>query len=200
VDEDFTLLDRWQAGDATAGNQLFAKYFEVVFRFLDRKIDHDVDDLVQDTFLACLRARETFRRHSSFKTFLLAIARNTLFTYWRRSGADRNAIDFEQVSLASLSTSAGSRIAAQEDRAMLLEALRNLPLDQQILVEMYYWEDIDRDALAEIFEVASATIGSRLFRIRQSLQELLESQRGSSPKGSAFDDWARSLKRISLEG
>jgi len=190
-DEDLVLLDRWQTGDASAGQELFAKYFEVVYRFFEHKTDRDIDDLVQDTFLACLAARSSFRRQSKFKTFLLSIARNTLFGHWRRAAARGTALDFDEVSVASLSTSVGSRLARHEDRAALLDALRSLPLEQQSLLEMFYWEELDRDALAEVFEVETATIGTRLFRARQTLQARLHERAGITVEG--FDEWAKRL-------
>jgi RNA polymerase sigma-70 factor (ECF subfamily) len=155
-EDDLTLLDRWCAGDSAAGNELFRRHFEALYRFFEHKLDGDVDDLVQETFLACLRGRETFRRHSSFRTYLFAIARNLLLGYWRRRATGPTPLDFEQVSVASLSTSVGTRFSRKQDRAALLAALRALPLDQQLLLEMFYWEELERDQLAEVFDVAAA--------------------------------------------
>jgi len=108
AEDDLILLDRWRAGDSAAGNALFHRHFEAVYRFFERKTDGDMDDLVQETFLACLRSVDTFRRQSSFRTYLLAIARNTLFGYWRRRVTAGQTLDFDEVSVASLSTTAGT--------------------------------------------------------------------------------------------
>jgi RNA polymerase sigma factor (sigma-70 family) len=190
-DEDLVLLDRWCAGDAASGNRLFKRHFDELYAFFSHNTQGDIDDLVQETFMACVRSRENFRRQSTFRTFLFAIARHTLFAYWRRRSADRK-LDFEEISIASLSTSVGTRISRRQDQAALLEALRALPLEQQILLEMYYWQELDRDELAEVFEVETATIGSRLFRARRALQEHLA--RAQHEAEHAFDAWARSMK------
>jgi RNA polymerase sigma-70 factor (ECF subfamily) len=74
--------------------------------------------------------------------------------------------------------------------------LQTLPLDQQLLLELYYWEDLDRDQLAEVFDVEAATIGSRLFRARRALQDGLEQpDPGAQASGTpeALDAWARNL-------
>ena len=81
--EDNTLLDRWCAGDTAAGNVLFKRHFATLYRFFEHKTDGEVDDLVQETFLQCVRGRETFRRQSTFRTYLFAIARHVLFQHWR---------------------------------------------------------------------------------------------------------------------
>ncbi len=52
-------------------------------------------------------------------------------------------------------------------------ALRELPVEQQTLLELYYWEDQDTAALAQIFEVRVGTIQTWLFRARGKLRELL---------------------------
>lgn len=195
-DDDLVLLDQWCAGDRAAGNALFKRHFERLYRFFEHKVDGEIDDLVQETFLACMRSRDSFRRQSSFRTYLLAIARHTVCGYWRRrAGARTTPVDFEELSVASLSTSAGTRLARVDDRARLLAALRTLPLDQQILLEMYYWEELGRDQLAEVFDVATATIGSRLFRARQALiDQLADTDSATTARALPdIDAWARSL-------
>lgn len=196
MEDDLHLLDRWCAGDSAAGNALFHRHFEALYRFFEHKTDGEIDDLVQETFLACLRGRESFRRQSSFRTYLFAIARHMLFGYWRRRASKPEMLDFNEISVESLSTSPSHRVARKQDRAALLLALRSLPLDQQLLLEMFYWEELERDQLAEVFDVAAATIGSRLFRARQALQEQL----GTDPAATGdqiedFDSWAKQIGR-----
>jgi len=197
VEPDLSLLDRWRAGDSVAGNLLFKRHFASLYRFFEHKIEGEVDDLVQETLLQCVKAGSTFRRQSTFRTYLFAIARHVLFQHWRARARVHATLDFEQTSIAALSTSIGSQLARNADRARLLAALRTLPLDQQLLLELYYWEDLDRDQLAEVFDVEAATIGSRLFRARRTLQDGLESpDRGGEPAPGtpdALDTWARQL-------
>jgi RNA polymerase sigma-70 factor (ECF subfamily) len=194
-DADLSLLDRWCAGDATAGNELFKRHFTSIYRFFDRKTDGEIDDLVQETFLQCIKGRQAFQRQSSFRTYLFAIARHVLFGHWRARTSAPATLDFQEISIASLSTSVGSRIAQREDRARLLAVLRTLPLDQQILLEMFYLQDLQREQLAEIFDVEVATIGSRLFRARQALCKGLEasSQAEARITDDQLDAWVRTL-------
>ncbi|HEY0479472.1 MAG TPA: sigma-70 family RNA polymerase sigma factor [Kofleriaceae bacterium] len=194
ADEDLELLDRWIAGDASAGNQLFKRNFALVYRFFETKTEGEIEDLVQETFLACLKSRATFQRQSTFRTYLLAIARHTLFHYWRKRRPASTILDFEEISVASLSTSVGSKIAAEQERAALLAALREMPLDQQLLIELYYWEDLDRDALAAVFDVEPATIGTRLFRARQQLREHVTRSPMLLSSGADIDGWIRSQR------
>ena len=196
MDDDLALLDRWCAGDEAAGNALFKRYFDAIYRFFEHKVDREADELVQDTFLACLKSRDSFRRQSSFRTYLFAIARHILYGHLRKAVGQRATFDHDSISIASLSTSAGSRLARGEDRARLLAALRQLPVEQQLLLELHYWEQLDRDQLAEVFDVAEATTRSRLFRARQALRDALAAAAGHPVRARSDDDldaWARAL-------
>jgi RNA polymerase sigma-70 factor (ECF subfamily) len=196
VESDLSLLDRWRAGDTVAGNLLFKRHFASLYRFFEHKTEGEVDDLVQETLLQCVKTGSAFRRQSTFRTYLFAIARHVLFQHWRTRSRAQPTLDFEEVSMAALSTSIGSRLARSADRARLLAVLQSLPLDQQLLLELYYWEDLDRDQLAEVFDVEAATIGSRLFRARRALQDGLEQPDPGAPASGtpeALDAWARNL-------
>ncbi len=201
-DEDLTLLARWCAGDNAAGSALFRRHYEAVYRFFASKVEGEIDDLAQETFLALVRERQRFLRHSAFRTYLFAIARYTLYGYWRkRTRRGPPALDFDEISIASLSTSVTGRMARREDHARLLEALRQLPLEQQLLLELHYWEELQSDELAAVFDVEPATTRSRLFRARQALRKMLNvatvtpatSSEPISIEDEALDAWARSM-------
>lgn len=191
---DLELLDRWCAGDASAGNELLHRHFTSLYGFFRHKTDGEVDDLVQETLLQCVKSRATFQRQSTFRTYLFAIARHVLFHHWRKRTSARATIDFDEISIEALTTSAGTQLARREDRARLVAALATLPLDQQILLELYYWEALDRDQLAEVFAVEPATIGSRLFRARQALKACLDARGGGPASDAELETWARSQR------
>lgn len=195
-DADLELLDRWCRGDRAAGNELFHRHFAAVHQFFANKVDApaEVDELVQETFLGCTTSRDRFRRQSSFRTYLFAIARIVLKGYWRRKRRSDEAIDFDEISVAGLSTSAGSRLVRAEARQRLLAALRELPVEQQILLELRYWEELEAEQLAEVFEIEPATTRSRLHRARQALRERLEDPAGRALGDADLDAWARSLR------
>jgi RNA polymerase sigma factor (sigma-70 family) len=196
MDPDLELLDRWCAGDRAAGNELFKRYFEDIYRFFENKLSSEVEDLVQETFLACVRRRDEFRRQSSFRTFVFAVARFALYASWRRRARGGQALDFSEISLADLVTTPGTRLAREQDRERMLRALRSLPLEQQLLLELHYWEHLDSEQLAEVFDIAPATARTRLFRARNTLRERMEQIDGARGAGPAtdFDQWVQSLR------
>lgn len=194
---DLELLKSWRAGESAAGQALFARYFRRIYRFFETKFGGDADELVQSTFLACLRAKDQFRGDSSFSTYLFTIARHELYRKLSERRRDLERIDFEVTSVAELALTPGSRIAVREDRGKLLTALRSLPVDQQVLLELHYWEQVEIGELAEIFGSPAVTIRSRLHRARNALRDRMMRDPNTPVEVGdsleSFDAWARSL-------
>jgi len=168
------MLQRWRDGEATAGQMLFRRHFESVYGFFATKCPDLADELVQSTFMACLKARDQFRGDASFRTFLFAIARNQLYTALdtRRRTAAR--LDYAISSIAEIVTTPGTRLARDQEHRHLLEALQRLPVEQQTLLELHYWQELDAVALAEIFETNEVNIRQRLTRARKAVREIVE--------------------------
>ncbi|MEJ7602544.1 MAG: sigma-70 family RNA polymerase sigma factor [Kofleriaceae bacterium] len=170
--EDLELLERWRAGDKAAGEELFARHFDSLCSFFITKCS-DADELVQRTLLACVRGRDQFRAQSSFRTYLFAIARNELYQYLRRLQKDRDRFDVEVSSVADLITTPATKLVKRREQQRMIESLRRLPVEQQTLLELYYWQDLDVAALAEVFELTPNAVRVRLHRARQELRERL---------------------------
>jgi RNA polymerase sigma factor (sigma-70 family) len=198
VDTDLVLLERWRNGDGEAGNLLFQRHFDSIYRFFDHKVEGDIDELVQATFVSCVRSRDQFRGQSSFRTYLFTIARHELYAYLRRRHRHRDDIDFARVSLEYLATSPTGRIAREQERKLLLHALRALPLEQQILLELHYWEDMDATQLAEVLDIAEPATRTRLSRARKALRErmqvMADAPLAAHTSLEDLDAWARRMR------
>jgi RNA polymerase sigma-70 factor (ECF subfamily) len=196
---DIELVDAWRSGDAEAGQVLFQRHFDSIYGFFETKCEADADELVQSTFLACLRARDQFRKESSFRTYLFTIARHELYRVLRGRQRDGARLDFELSSIADLVSTPGTRIARNQEHRRLLEVLRQLPVEQQTLLELHYWEDMDITNLSEIFELPQTTIRTRLHRARKALRERMASTAAAPAPVleslESMDVWARGLSR-----
>ncbi|HEY5939008.1 MAG TPA: sigma-70 family RNA polymerase sigma factor [Kofleriaceae bacterium] len=195
--DDITLLTRWRGGDNEAGQVLFERHFDAIFGFFETKCPADADELTQSTFLACMRARDQFRAESSFRTYLFTIARNELYRILRTRQRKDAKLDFELSSIAELVSTPGTRMARNQEHRQLLTALQHLPVEQQTLLELHYWEDMDIAQLAEVFDAPTATIRTRLHRARKALRDKME---GSAPQEvlqtlESMDMWAKGLAR-----
>lgn len=196
-DDDRALLQRWRAGDRAAGEVLLRRHFRSVYAFFANKLGGPVDDLIQDTFRACVEGRDGIRDGSSFRAYLLATARYQLVMHFRRLRPTVE-LDPSRASVEQLVSSPSVLIARHQDQRLLLAALRGLPLDLQILLELTYWESLTSAEIAEVLGVAVGTVKSRLRRAREALAErfsVLAS--GEAIRVATVDElerWARSIR------
>lgn len=192
---DEALLDRWRAGDARAGNALFERHFDAVYRFFVNKVRDDAAELVQRTFLGCVEARERFRGASSFRTFLFAIARHELYAHFRRLRREAPA---PELSVSDIFPSPSSAFVHRREQRVLLQALRSIPLDLQLAIELHYWEQLSASEIAEVLDVPIGTAKSRLRRAKEALAEAIPAletdQRALKTTLDNLDLWAASLK------
>jgi len=195
VDDDLAVLVRWREGDQRAGEALCARHFDEIHRFFEHKLPNEADDLTQQTFLACVRARNQFLGHATFRTYLFTIARNELCTRLRQVPKGVH-VDLDVSSLDELVSSPSSQLRKHEELAQIRAALRKLPVEQQLLLELHYWHDLDAAALAEMLETSPGTVRVRLLRARRALRARLEAS-ASAPLDDAL---SRSLLEPELDG
>ena len=173
METDFDLLDRWRAGDKVAGQELFARHFDKLCSFFESKVDRDADDLVQRTLLACVQSRDQFRKAASFRTYLFTVARHELFHYLPGRRRSDDKLDFSITSIAEIMTTPASRMIKNAEKLRVVEALRRLPVEQQTLLELHYWQELGIEELSEIYGIEPGNTRVRLHRARQKLRELL---------------------------
>jgi RNA polymerase sigma factor (sigma-70 family) len=194
--DDLVLLERWRRGERQAGQELFSRHFDEIYRFFEHKSGSEVDELVQRTFLACVAARDDFRSQSTFRTYLFTIARHELYAHYGRKA--REPVDVEVTSIAQIVTSPSGRLGRAQEADALRAALAALPADQQLLLELHYWHDLDAAAVGEVFEVSPGTIRVRLLRARRALRgQLLRMGRNARP--DPRDQLAASLEQADLD-
>jgi RNA polymerase sigma factor (sigma-70 family) len=195
ADDDADLLACWRSGDNAAGRRLFERHVASVAKVFRHKADEALHDLVQNTFLRLLQVQHELREASRFRPFLLGIARNELLRHLEKRAGPRGRIDPLTVSIAQLATSLGQRVDRSRERQRLLAALQQLPLELQLTIEFFYWQELSGRELAEALGVPEGTVRSRLRLARTRLREELVAQgdAGLPEDDGALDAWARTL-------
>ncbi|MBK6921570.1 MAG: sigma-70 family RNA polymerase sigma factor [Deltaproteobacteria bacterium] len=190
--DDAELLVRWRAGDSTAADELFARHMAAVARVFRFKADEALDDLIQDTFLVCLERRDVVVAGAGLRPFLLGVAYNLLRRHFERRMGPRGRVDPMTTSLGQLDGhSPASVLSLARAQADVIEALRELPLEQQVALELFYWEDLSAPEIAGILGIPEGTVRSRLRIARDRLREALGA-RGVAP--DAVEACARALR------
>ncbi|MEM6294131.1 MAG: RNA polymerase sigma factor [Myxococcota bacterium] len=195
---DGDLLEAWGQGDRSAGAALFDRHFGALSRFFRNKAGDAADDLIQQTLLGCVEARDRFANASSFRTFLFGIARNVLFNHYRAKRSSPQEPDFGVSAIVELAPSATSMLAAVGRQRSLLEALRSIPLQFQVVLELSFWERLTAKEIGEVVDAPEGTVRTRLRRAKELLaKELRRIENLSIPLETTIhrlDDWAAEVR------
>jgi RNA polymerase sigma-70 factor (ECF subfamily) len=168
VRSDLELLDSWREGDAKSGEELVARHWSSISRFFRSKIGDDGADLISQTFLACVEGRNRIEG-DNFKAYLFSVARRRLADHFRK-GHRIAVVDLSTLSLTDLRTGPVTHLDRHERGELLKEGLARLPLDDQIALELMYFEGLATADIARVLEIGENTVRSRLSRARDKLR------------------------------
>ena len=189
---DLELLCAWKDGDRDAGEALFERHFDAVFRFVSSKVSDNAEDFVQQAFLGCVEGRHRLRDGATFRTYLFTSARNIVYDHWR--GKTKKQLAFHETSMEALLPSPSSALAQREEERLLVRALRRIPLELQMALELYYVEGFKSREVAEILELPHGTLRTRLRRglalVRDNVEALRGSPSATTTTISRLDAWA----------
>lgn len=178
---DPALLAAWSQGDEVAGRTLLRRHVDAVARFFRSKVGDEPDDLVQTTFLELTRSASTLRDPTRFRAFLFGIARRVLFAHFKARRRHAARFDPMTTTVAAMQTSPSARVARDQAHARLLAALQSAPVDDQIVLELHYWEALSTAEIAAALDTPVGTIKGRLQRARARLETALREEPGPAP-------------------
>ena len=143
-------------------------------------------DLVQETYLRALKAKESLRPDSNVKSWLFTILRNIWLNHLRheRAGPKLAELDSDE-NLADVS------IAASEDphdlyvrnlqREQVRTAIRQLPIEFREIIILREYEELSYTEIANVLQCPMGTVMSRFARARSRLGDLLSISRETLP-------------------
>ncbi|HEY8375723.1 MAG TPA: RNA polymerase sigma factor [Nannocystis sp.] len=203
---DGELLAAWQAGDSAAGEAFVDRHFDAITRFFRNKVcgEDDVAELVGQTFLGCTTGKDRWRGEAGARQFLYAIAHNVLRKCIRaRYKRKSEELDFATVCVQDCAGASLSSIVAHKREAQsLVQALREIPLEDQIVLELMYFEGLSGSEIAALLGVPEGTVRGRIARGRQRLRARVAALLAAGPDvgepeiaPDELDAWARELRR-----
>jgi RNA polymerase sigma-70 factor (ECF subfamily) len=193
---DSNLVKRVRNGDKDAFRELVERYQRKVFSIAYGMVGNreDAMDLVQDAFLKAYRNLDRFEGSSSFYTWLYRIVVNVCIDYIRRHGK-RHKVEYDDQIQREEAVDADDRIHASklgldptkvQGRRELIEqiekALEELsPIHKEAII-LREIEGLSYQEMAEVLDIATGTVMSRLHHARKNLQEKLREYVGAELK------------------
>lgn len=167
---DFTLLEDVKLGLPEAVSIWYKKYSPYITRFVSRRVNasHDVDEIVRETFLNCLRHLPLFQGKSSIKTWMTKIASHEIADYYRRRYAKKfiHALPLSKVIVSE------DPKDMHETSEYVKEVLTHMRQDYRELLLLKYVDRISVKDIAEKLHRSVKSIESDLFRARQEFRSL----------------------------
>lgn len=184
-DLDWAVVEKVQAGNVGAFDQLVEKYRQQIFSVIYNMTSNreDASDLTQETFIKAFQAIGRFRGKSSFFTWIYRIAVNTTMTFLKKRNR-RRFISYENIDEEASSAEIVERLTASnrseqgalvsELQEKLNDALQKLSLKHRTVVILHEIEGLEHAEIAEITRTSTGTVRSRLHYAKQQLQSYLQ--------------------------
>ncbi len=187
-----TMVAELKAGSEDAYCRLIAQYHQPIYGLVYRILDDpsDAPDTTQEVFLKVVRGIQSFNGASSLKTWLYRIAvheasnrRRWWFRHKRREKslafpAEHDTEGFAVACDAEMvideAASPLEMVLQRELRAKVEQALKAVPEPYRTTVILRDLEDLSYEQIAEVMEISSGTVKSRLARGRQALRKRLQ--------------------------
>ncbi len=170
------LTLRCRRREKEAFDELIGGWERRLFYYIRRLVDDEQEawDILQETWLKVFRGITSLRNPASLSSWLYRIARNTAVSHLRK---DR--IEYERYQNGEyLPTDIEDNVQMSlEDVEELHRALKELSLPHREVLTLYFLEDFSIEEIAEILEVASGTVKSRIHYAKRALKTRLESMR-----------------------
>jgi RNA polymerase sigma-70 factor (ECF subfamily) len=168
---DEQLMLALSQGDSSAFDHLFHRYRQPIFAFFRRRtLDLSrSEELMQETFVALLRASARYQPRALFRTYLFAIA-------FRILRSDRRKTTFRSFFFSSASKIelAVATARSSDEILWLRQAISRLDETDREILLLREFEQLSYAEIADLLKLPLNTVRSRLFRARLALREHLE--------------------------
>lgn len=196
---DAQLYRAWAAGDREAGARLIDRYLSAMARFFANKCAQpsDIEDLVATTFERCAKSLGRLQQPERFRSYLFGIATNVLRDAIRKR-RPTPVDDLEQLCVRDLGPSPSAVAADRAEQRLLLAALRAIPIEHQLVLELSVFEQMSRAEIAQVLQIPAGTVASRLrrakTRLEQQIRALAQSPQLVHSTLHGLSDWARQIR------
>ena len=165
---DAALIRRFLDGDEQAFRALYRRHTPrlrmIVARLLGSRRD-EVDDVVQETWLAGCRGIHRFNGNAQFSSWLTTIGIRAAYSRFSSNGGAAESFD-DSVLVAGESVDVATVVDLER-------ALERLPDHQRVVVVLHDVEGFTHDEIAQQLGIASGTSKATLSRARHTLRQFL---------------------------
>jgi RNA polymerase sigma-70 factor (ECF subfamily) len=181
ADEDFALVKRLRSGDDFALNEIMHRYKERVYRLSWRYVGSEdaALDVTQETFTKLYFNIDKYDPAYKLSTWVFQIAVNLCRDHLRKNKNHARNLSLDALSEANpgdwqkSEENIESSFIARQQLALLREQINALPDTLKEAFILFALEERTQAECAEILDVSSKTVETRVYRARKILSEKL---------------------------
>lgn len=180
--EDAELLRLTAAGDEDAFRIIVERHGTAIYTFFRRIVrsKEDAEDLTQELFTTLFRSAPRYRPEAPFSAFMYRIASNLAASHLRKisirssDSLDELAEEGHELENRKQEERPDGAYEARETLKRYEEALRKLPLDWQIAMELRVGRELSYREIAEAMGKSVSAVESILVRARERIISFME--------------------------
>lgn len=159
-------------------------YYAYLFNYAVIRINNktDVEELIQETFLAGLKSKDNFQGRSSERTWLTAILKHKIIDYYRRKSSfkgkiERYSISHEEynhnhnydVAISEAEESTLSDINLENVEQLLADTLLEIPESQAKVVRLHVYEQLNTNEICDVLNISKNNVWVLMSRARKKM-------------------------------
>lgn len=170
-------------------NEWVDLYGDQLFKFATMRIrsKEAAEEVIQETFLAALRAKDSFSGRSSEKTWLFGILKHKIVDHYRKSEREQRSVKASddvleyfdkrghwKKNLPKWKGNPQEILEQKEFWEVFEKCISHLPEDMERVFQLKVLDKISSEEVCETLEISSANLWVRLHRARFKIRECLE--------------------------
>ncbi|MFN3730335.1 MAG: RNA polymerase sigma factor [Fimbriimonadaceae bacterium] len=173
MDDDARLVERHFAGDPTAFDALYRRYYDKVFA-IARGVLLDTEealDATMEIFSLVYRNLHKFDRRSRFGTWLFRVAVNRSIQHSRSAWRRKKHVELTETIPAETPTPNEHEMDEKVERA-----LSELSPSDRAILALFYWDELSLNEIAESLGCGVNAAKTRLYRARERFRAIYEAE------------------------
>jgi len=167
------LFTRAKNGEETAFGEIYNLFFKKIYLFIFFRVGHKevAEDLAEEVFLKAFTKISSIKEDAAFEGWLYQIARNLVIDYYRQK---KSVVALEEIeNTLEYETNVVDVLNLQDQQKVLLKHLKELGPEQQVVLKLKFFEDLENSEIAELLHKNEGAIRVIQHRAITKLQELI---------------------------
>ena len=167
------LLVAAKDGQPEALAEIYELYFKKIYRFIFYRVSHKevAEDIAEEVFIKAFSRISSIRANATFEGWLYRIAKNLVIDYYRQKNP---TVALEEVENTLVyQSNVIDAINLSEQQKILLQILKELGAEQQVVIKLKFLEGLENAEIAELLDKNEGAIRVIQHRAIAKLRELI---------------------------